>query len=67
MIYRTAPFSMTLNDPYRQLVVLHTPYNDMKRRAVSLRQLSFLLDLLCWSLCFIFIIISFSVWSRVVD
>jgi len=58
MIYRTAPFSMTLNDPtpaeylrngtrYRQFQWntnedLHMPYNDRKRRAVSLRQLSLL-------------------------
>jgi len=80
MFYRTAPFSMTLNDPYPRfqghLVTpffdaeyflcntnrdLHTPYstvsfrmtlsdlewfsdilNDPKRRAVSLRQQSFL-------------------------
>ena len=84
MICRTAPFSMTLNDPYPRFQVagcqkkhtlielaalkenklhnytltklkkkqsrakqlslqtnLHMPYNDTKRRAVSLRQLSF--------------------------
>ena len=67
MIYRTAPFSVTLKAPtpgfkvtpffdaeylrngmrYRHFQWntnkdLHTPYNDTKRRAVSLRQLSFL-------------------------
>ena len=68
MIYRKAPFLLTLNDPYPSFKVtpffdpeylrngtryrqfqwntnkdLHTPYNDMMHRAVSLRQLSFLL------------------------